>query len=182
MKMKQLLHSPGLRASGDSHQWPGTRVFPMLKRGVCAPCLLNSFNMRYLVVEIPPQNLQKEAEAQEFCEPSCPYCCGAVGSKDRSLSIWVSRRRLSLRAGGVGWEGGQPRGPEGGRAPTRCLEWCSDVLSCPSARSLETSAPPWNPAGSPAAEKEAPGPGEVTVTAARAALVSRLRRHLSVSV
>lgn len=37
-----------------------------------------------------PKIFKKKQKNGGSPKPSCPYCCCAVGSKDRSLSVWVS--------------------------------------------------------------------------------------------
>lgn len=37
-----------------------------------------------------PKIFKKKQKNGSNPKPSCPYCCCAVGSKDRSLSVWVS--------------------------------------------------------------------------------------------
>lgn len=37
-----------------------------------------------------PKIFKKKQKNGSSPKPSCPYCCCAVGSKDRSLSVWVS--------------------------------------------------------------------------------------------
>lgn len=37
-----------------------------------------------------PKIFKKKQKNGSAPKPGCPYCCCAVGSKDRSLSVWVS--------------------------------------------------------------------------------------------
>lgn len=41
-----------------------------------------------------PKIFKKKQKNGSSPKPSCPYCCCAVGSKDRSLSVWVSHLDL----------------------------------------------------------------------------------------
>lgn len=43
-----------------------------------------------------PKIFKKKQKNGGSPKPSCPYCCCAVGSKDRSLSVWVSQDWLPL--------------------------------------------------------------------------------------
>ncbi|XP_045441455.1 protein HIRA isoform X3 [Pipistrellus kuhlii] len=40
------------------------------------------------VVKFNPKIFKKKQKNGSSAKPSCPYCCCAVGSKDRSLSVW----------------------------------------------------------------------------------------------
>uniref|UniRef100_H3B513 Protein HIRA n=1 Tax=Latimeria chalumnae TaxID=7897 RepID=H3B513_LATCH len=42
------------------------------------------------VVKFNPKIFKKKQKNGSSSKPSCPYCCCAVGSKDRSLSIWLT--------------------------------------------------------------------------------------------
>ncbi|XP_074212561.1 protein HIRA isoform X1 [Camelus bactrianus] len=42
------------------------------------------------VVKFNPKIFKKKQKNGSSAKPSCPYCCCAVGSKDRSLSVWSS--------------------------------------------------------------------------------------------
>ncbi|CAG5917506.1 unnamed protein product [Menidia menidia] len=42
------------------------------------------------VVTFNPKIFKKKQKNGSAPKPGCPYCCCAVGSKDRSLSVWVS--------------------------------------------------------------------------------------------
>lgn len=55
-----------------------------LTRGLC----LQKFN---------PKIFKKKQKNGSSPKPGCPYCCCAVGSKDRSLSVWVSLQRTVSR-------------------------------------------------------------------------------------
>ncbi|KAG8146294.1 putative Protein HIRA protein [Naja naja] len=41
------------------------------------------------VVKFNPKIFKKKQKNGSSTKPSCPYCCCAVGSKDRSLSVWA---------------------------------------------------------------------------------------------
>lgn len=43
-----------------------------------------------LVQKFNPKIFKKKQKNGSSTKSSCPYCCCAVGSKDRSLSVWVS--------------------------------------------------------------------------------------------
>ncbi|MGH0133633.1 UNVERIFIED_CONTAM: hypothetical protein FKN15_076002 [Acipenser sinensis] len=46
-----------------------------------------------------PKIFKKKQKNGSSPKPSCPYCCCAVGSKDRSVSVWVSEvRETGLRS------------------------------------------------------------------------------------
>ncbi|XP_063518914.1 protein HIRA isoform X8 [Pongo pygmaeus] len=42
------------------------------------------------VVKFNPKIFKKKQKNGSSAKPSCPYCCCAVGSKDRSLSVWLT--------------------------------------------------------------------------------------------
>lgn len=42
------------------------------------------------VVKFNPKIFKKKQKNGSSTKPSCPYCCCAVGSKDRSLSVWLT--------------------------------------------------------------------------------------------
>ncbi|XP_029474853.1 protein HIRA isoform X1 [Rhinatrema bivittatum] len=42
------------------------------------------------VVKFNPKIFKKKQKNGSAPKPSCPYCCCAVGSKDRSLSVWLT--------------------------------------------------------------------------------------------
>ncbi|XP_075774173.1 protein HIRA-like isoform X2 [Pelodiscus sinensis] len=42
------------------------------------------------VVKFNPKIFKKKQRNGSSTKPSCPYCCCAVGSKDRSLSVWLT--------------------------------------------------------------------------------------------
>uniref|UniRef100_A0ACB8FZ02 Uncharacterized protein n=1 Tax=Sphaerodactylus townsendi TaxID=933632 RepID=A0ACB8FZ02_9SAUR len=42
------------------------------------------------VVKFNPKIFKKKHKNGSSTKPSCPYCCCAVGSKDRSLSVWLT--------------------------------------------------------------------------------------------
>ncbi|XP_068956919.1 protein HIRA isoform X1 [Petaurus breviceps papuanus] len=42
------------------------------------------------VVKFNPKIFKKKQKNGSSPKPSCPYCCCAVGSKDRSLSVWLT--------------------------------------------------------------------------------------------
>ncbi|KAH0501282.1 Protein HIRA [Microtus ochrogaster] len=42
------------------------------------------------VVKFNPKIFKKKQKKGSSTKPSCPYCCCAVGSKDRSLSVWLT--------------------------------------------------------------------------------------------
>ncbi|XP_053557909.1 protein HIRA [Bombina bombina] len=42
------------------------------------------------VVKFNPKLFKKKQKNGSSSKPSCPYCCCAVGSKDRSLSVWLT--------------------------------------------------------------------------------------------
>ncbi|RXM93474.1 Protein HIRA, partial [Acipenser ruthenus] len=51
------------------------------------------------VVKFNPKIFKKKQKNGSSPKPSCPYCCCAVGSKDRSVSVWVSEvRETGLRS------------------------------------------------------------------------------------
>uniref|UniRef100_A0A8C9RYX6 Protein HIRA n=1 Tax=Scleropages formosus TaxID=113540 RepID=A0A8C9RYX6_SCLFO len=47
------------------------------------------------VVKFNPKIFKKKQKNGSSQKPSCPYCCCAVGSKDRSVSVWLTSLKLS---------------------------------------------------------------------------------------
>uniref|UniRef100_A0A671XC65 Protein HIRA n=1 Tax=Sparus aurata TaxID=8175 RepID=A0A671XC65_SPAAU len=48
------------------------------------------------VVKFNPKIFKKKQKNGSSPKPSCPYCCCAVGSKDRSLSVWLTSLKRPL--------------------------------------------------------------------------------------
>lgn len=48
------------------------------------------------VVKFNPKIFKKKQKNGSSAKPSCPYCCCAVGSKDRSLSVWLTSLKRPL--------------------------------------------------------------------------------------
>uniref|UniRef100_A0A4W5RHN4 Protein HIRA n=1 Tax=Hucho hucho TaxID=62062 RepID=A0A4W5RHN4_9TELE len=48
------------------------------------------------VVKFNPKIFKKKQRNGSSPKPSCPYCCCAVGSKDRSLSVWLTSLKRPL--------------------------------------------------------------------------------------
>ncbi|XP_066510936.1 protein HIRA-like [Hoplias malabaricus] len=48
------------------------------------------------VVKFNPKIFKKKQRNGSAPKPSCPYCCCAVGSKDRSLSVWLTSLKRPL--------------------------------------------------------------------------------------
>uniref|UniRef100_A0A667WQD9 Protein HIRA n=1 Tax=Myripristis murdjan TaxID=586833 RepID=A0A667WQD9_9TELE len=48
------------------------------------------------VVKFNPKIFKKKQKNGGSPKPSCPYCCCAVGSKDRSLSVWLTSLKRPL--------------------------------------------------------------------------------------
>uniref|UniRef100_A0A672LGD6 Protein HIRA n=1 Tax=Sinocyclocheilus grahami TaxID=75366 RepID=A0A672LGD6_SINGR len=48
------------------------------------------------VVKFNPKIFKKKQKNGSTPKPSCPYCCCAVGSKDRSLSVWLTSLKRPL--------------------------------------------------------------------------------------
>ncbi|XP_051924864.1 protein HIRA [Hippocampus zosterae] len=48
------------------------------------------------VVKFNPKIFKKKQKNGSSSKPSCPYCCCAVGSKDRSLSVWLTSLKRPL--------------------------------------------------------------------------------------
>ncbi|KAM6965293.1 protein HIRA isoform 2-T2 [Aplochiton taeniatus] len=48
------------------------------------------------VVKFNPKIFKKKQKNGSAPKPSCPYCCCAVGSKDRSLSVWLTSLKRPL--------------------------------------------------------------------------------------
>ncbi|XP_028313623.1 protein HIRA isoform X2 [Gouania willdenowi] len=48
------------------------------------------------VVKFNPKIFKKKQKNGSSNKPSCPYCCCAVGSKDRSLSVWLTSLKRPL--------------------------------------------------------------------------------------
>ncbi|XP_074062564.1 protein HIRA isoform X2 [Macrotis lagotis] len=48
------------------------------------------------VVKFNPKIFKKKQKNGSSTKPSCPYCCCAVGSKDRSLSVWLTSLKRPL--------------------------------------------------------------------------------------
>ncbi|XP_049619015.1 protein HIRA [Syngnathus scovelli] len=48
------------------------------------------------VVKFNPKIFKKKQKNGGSSKPSCPYCCCAVGSKDRSLSVWLTSLKRPL--------------------------------------------------------------------------------------
>ncbi|KAM8865915.1 protein HIRA [Synchiropus picturatus] len=48
------------------------------------------------VVKFNPKIFKKKQKNGSALKPSCPYCCCAVGSKDRSLSVWLTALKRPL--------------------------------------------------------------------------------------
>lgn len=48
------------------------------------------------VVKFNPKIFKKKQKNGSAPKPSCPYCCCAVGSKDRSLSVWLTALKRPL--------------------------------------------------------------------------------------
>ncbi|XP_035385434.1 protein HIRA [Electrophorus electricus] len=48
------------------------------------------------VVKFNPKIFKKKQRNGNAPRPSCPYCCCAVGSKDRSLSVWLTSLKRPL--------------------------------------------------------------------------------------
>ncbi|XP_077456213.1 protein HIRA isoform X3 [Stigmatopora argus] len=48
------------------------------------------------VVKFNPKIFKKNQKNGSSLKPSCPYCCCAVGSKDRSLSVWLTSLKRPL--------------------------------------------------------------------------------------
>ncbi|XP_062310638.1 protein HIRA isoform X2 [Osmerus eperlanus] len=48
------------------------------------------------VVKFNPKIFKKQQKNGSSPKPSCPYCCCAVGSKDRSLSVWLTSLKRPL--------------------------------------------------------------------------------------